>query len=215
DDVDTVSPRLAVDPARGGTATLELDAGCHEVSLVAAQPLAGFYASMWTRSGLERDRIEGGARGTLFTCQAGKERLRLEVGTVGPPGAVAVLKRPLADPPSALLRAPRAGSRLVQFTRGQMPNEASVVRLVPGRRTPVSLPLEADACFEFAAALDGDPQGLELRLLGADGASLVRRRGWAVVGEPVCRKGSVRTLRLALTVDTAPTAAVVGFRRLD
>jgi hypothetical protein len=152
---------------------LTLADGCTRVDLVAAAPLRGLSARLWSDAGELRAEATAGGALTLFACGAG--RMRLDAAAQLAAGPVAVVLSHEPDAPAGLGRLPLAGGRLISrmFARGVLKRADAIGKVTELALSATQLTLSqvmvpVDRCVDVNVGVQGPSAGVELRAIDAD-----------------------------------------------
>jgi hypothetical protein len=193
---------------------------CARIDVVAGGPLDLVDARVWSDHGVLLGADQAPSSALLFAC--GRGAARLELGCRGHPGPFALTVRPERWRDPAFTRFPLAASRMLQrATVGAM-------RLLEGAERSVrTVSLDADSlvswtetvpagrCARWAAGLQGEGAGLEMRAFDDAQGELDRAEGPGAAMIRVCSlPASARAVRIEMRASAGHVDAVVG-ERLD
>jgi hypothetical protein len=170
---------------------LELPEGCVRLDWVSGSPLRGVEAWLYAADG-SLLAAERGKNPRLFRCGPAVSA-RLDAGTLARPGPFAVELYPERGTPKLLDKYPLAASRLLaRMTRQGLITTARQVGAVYASEltsTAVarqSLTLPFGRCLDVTLALGPGAEGVEVRLVRADGTELGLARGASVTSLHAC-----------------------------
>lgn len=202
---------------------LELGAGCARFDVIGGRPLSGVEAWLWSADGALLGHDRAGGQLTLFSCGAGGAA-RLELEALARPGPVAVERRQLRQPPSALSAHPLAAGRLLGrvLARGTVPRidqlgAPKVVELSESKRAELDVIVPIARCADVVLALGPEAAGAEIRIVdSATGAELERGYGRYQAAARACALDRNETLRarVELSVGSGATDGLVLTRML-
>jgi len=176
------------------SASFELPKGCARLDVLAAAPVRGVAARLWSADDSLIAESEGRASPVIFACSSQAARVRLDSESLVTPGAYSVEVRAETDAPAPLTAYPLAASRLLDhlLARGFIRSAAEAGKIVHHALSPDHLEHEdfivpLDRCVDFTLAVGSGATGAEVRIVDRDsGAELNRARGTHTVNAEVC-----------------------------
>jgi hypothetical protein len=201
---------------------LELSKGaaCTRVDVLAGAPLAYVDAAVWDDSGAALAAGDGSVDVTLFAC--GKGHARLDLGTTGRSGPVAVLARPERWFDPVFMSYPLAAGRMLgrasTGTPAQHEGTTAAVRYVSLDNAKLSVQratIPSGHCLRMAVGAEGAGTGLVARLFD-DGTGEEIDRAHAANATVLrgCAGADARAVRLELRATAGKLDAIVGERLL-
>ncbi len=173
--------------------------GCARIDLTPRDPLLGYEARVWSKSGQLLAQVEAIAHAPLFVC-APAAGARLDLLALRRGGALEVQVGKPEAAPSEMQALPLAASRLLsrlRMTRGlALPTAATDLHRVELSREQllrVELDVARARCLQFFVGVEAGGYGVEIRALDAkSGAELASDRGSESGAVNVCaeRKAS-------------------------
>ncbi|HSC89405.1 MAG TPA: hypothetical protein VLC09_19115 [Polyangiaceae bacterium] len=199
---DLLRANLAVGEYSSAPLTFE---GCARLELVPEDPLWGFEARVWSKTGELLAEAKGLAARPMVACLP-PGGARLDLTAERRAGALSVQLGAAKRAPSELASLPLALSRLLSEQADgstawlDSPPQLHRVELSRDRLTRAELTVPAGRCLRVAAAPDLGVHGVELRLRESGGErEISTTRGATSAGLGVCAEaGHSRTVRLEL-----------------
>lgn len=208
--------------ALGRRATVPVDlaaGGCTRIDVVAGAPLALVDAAVWDDGGTLLAAGEGADGATLFAC--GKGKGRVDLATRGRPGAYAVLVRPERWRDAAFVAHPLAAGRMLgRIAAGPSalidgnPGTVKHAVLEPAKQYVYNATVPAGQCARFAAGIEGEGTGVELRVIDTSSSEEIdRMAAQNAAGVRACAtKNAPRAVRLEARASAGKVDAVIGER---
>jgi hypothetical protein len=196
------------------------EGACERVDVIAGEPLALVDVRLWSDGGKLLASEQAPSSAVLFACGRGPARLELECR--GRPGPFALTVRPERWKDAVFQRFPLAASRmLARATSGSKrllegaERSTRAVSLDAASVVSWSETVPAGRCARWAAGVQGEGAGLELRAFDEMQVELDRAEGPSAAMVRVCSlAGSGRAVRLEIRASAGHVDAVVG-ERLD